>query len=664
MCGITGLLSATQKLGFEHVVLQMSNALHHRGPDDGGVWVDQEHGIGLGHRRLSVIDLSPAGHQPMQSSSDRYVIAFNGEIYNHLDLREKLAEESRQSNEWRGHSDTETLLACFEAWGVEETLKRAVGMFAIAVWDRRERLLSLARDRMGEKPLYYGWCENGFVFGSELKALRRSPGFSNAISRDVLTLYLRYSYIPAPYSIYEGVYKLEAGCVLTLSLSATMKAPVSAPHAPVSGDGWAIQRYWSLHEQVMDGQSSLIHDEQDALASLESALKESIQLQSIADVPLGAFLSGGVDSSLIAALMQSQATGPVKTFTIGFDEDGYSEANYARAVAEHLRTEHTELYVGARQAMDVISLLPVLYDEPFADSSQIPTFLVAQMARQHVTVALSGDGGDELFGGYNRYFWGPGIWKKISLLPYGMRQKLCRMLITSSGDGRGGGQGINRLLPNRLQVALAGEKLQKLGQRLLDVKDIDEFYLSLVSEWRAPEGIVIDGKEPATLLANRNEWPGLDAPEQRMMYLDAMTYLPDDILCKVDRAAMGVSLETRVPLLDHRVVELAWRLPLQMKVRDGQGKWALRQILYKYVPRELIERPKAGFSIPLGEWLRGPLRDWAENLLDPVRLAQEGYFHADPVRQKWAEHLSGRRNWQHSLWSVLMFQAWLEAQQD
>lgn len=663
MCGITGFIDSHHSSSAGDL-RAMGNVLNHRGPDSSGQYLDKLESaqIGLAHQRLSILDLSPAGHQPMHSPSRRYVTAFNGEIYNHLVLRDQLEADSSTLIEWKGSSDTETLLACFDAWGIDATLKRTVGMFAIAVWDRQEKLLSLIRDRMGEKPLYYGWCEKSFVFASELKALREYPGFSNVVSRDVLALYMRYSYIPAPYSIYDDIYKLEAGCVLTISLSASSVVPATVPHAPCDGEGWGIKHYWSLQEQVVDGQILPIHDEESALISLEAALKESIQLQSIADVPLGAFLSGGVDSSLIVALMQSQSSLPVKTFTIGFDEEGYSEANYARAVAEHLHTEHTELCVSSQQAREVIPLLPELYDEPFADSSQIPAYLVAQMAREHVTVALSGDGGDELFGGYNRYFWAPGIWRKVSFLPYGLRQKFCRMLINLSANGNGGLQGINRLLPGKLQVTLAGEKLQKLGQRLEGVEDIDDFYHSLVSEWRATEELVIGAKEPVTLLSNRQEWPDLDDPEQRMMYLDAMTYLPDDILCKVDRAAMGVSLETRVPLLDHRVVEMAWKLPIGMKIRDGQGKWALRQILYNYVPSELIERPKAGFAIPLGEWLRGPLRDWAESLLNPTRLLQEGYFQVEPVRKKWAEHLSGRRNWQHSLWSVLMFQAWLERQ--
>jgi asparagine synthase (glutamine-hydrolysing) len=434
------------------------------------------------------------------------------------------------------------------------------------------------------------------------------------------------------------------------------------PEAPIDGDGWAIKQYWSLQDQVIAGQATQIHDAQAGLTELESALRKSIQLQSIADVPLGAFLSGGVDSSLIVALMQSQSDRAVRTFSIGFDEEGYDEAVYANAVAKHLSTEHTELYLSAEQAMGVIPRLPVLYDEPFADSSQIPTFLVAQMAREHVTVALSGDAGDELFGGYNRYVLGPRVWKKISSLPAGLRQKISALLIFLSNTSGAGQRALNRLLPTELPDALMMEKLQKLGRHLENVDSIDEFYHSLVSEWRSPEKIVIGGKEPSSIFTSRLQSPNLSEVENRMMYKDAMTYLPDDILCKVDRAAMGVSLETRVPFLDHRVVELAWRLPLAMKIRGGQGKWALRQLLYKLVPRELIERPKQGFGIPLGQWLRGPLRTWAEELLDPGLIARQGYLNARPIQEKWQEHLSGKRNWEHSLWSALMFQAWLQQQ--
>ncbi len=660
MCGITGFLPCPPD-DAALSIKQMTDALQHRGPDNSGIWLDQEHGVGLGHRRLAIVDLSPAGHQPMHSASGRYVIVFNGEVYNHLSLRKQLEAGGALQRVWQGHSDTETLLACFETWGITKSLQNFVGMFAFAVWDRQKRQLTLTRDRMGEKPLYYGWCNGSFIFGSELKALRRYPGFTNAIARDVLPLYLRSSYIPAPYSIYQGIYKLESGCMLTVDATGLYIDPASAPHTPCKNTGWILQRYWSLHDQIKKRESGIILDERDALSSLETALAESVRIQSRADVPLGAFLSGGIDSSLIAALMQGQATQPIKTFTIGFEEDGYSEAVYAKAVAEHLHTEHTELYLNAAQAMEVIPLLPTLYDEPFADSSQIPTFLVAQMARQYVTVALSGDGGDELFGGYNRYLWAPKIWQKISWMPYGLRQHICRLLIRASGmdlwTRYWGGS-------SRISIALAGEKLQKLGQRLQDVRDIDDFYQSLVSEWQAPEDMVLFGQEPDTLLTDRGRWPQLERVEERMMYLDAMTYLPDDILCKVDRAAMGVSLETRVPFLDHRVVELAWRLPLHMKIRDGQGKWPLRQLLYKYVPRALIERPKQGFAIPLGEWLRGPLRDWAEHLLNPVRLSEQGYFRSEPIRQKWQEHVTKKRNWEHSLWSILMFQAWLETQQE
>ena len=663
MCGITGFLSRH----FDDLALslrQMTDTLQHRGPDDSGIWMDQACGIGLGHRRLAILDLSSSGHQPMHSVSGRYVIVFNGEVYNHLSLRKQLEAGGALQRAWQGHSDTETLLACFETWGITKSLQSFVGMFALTVWDRQERQLTLARDRMGEKPLYYGWCNGGsgsFIFGSELKALRQYPGFTNPIARDVLPLYLRSLYIPAPYSIYQGIYKLEPGCMLTVDATGSYIEPAFAPHAPCKDTGWTLERYWSLHDQISKRESDMMLDEQEALSSLETALTESVRMQSRADVPLGAFLSGGIDSSLIAALMQGQANKPIKTFTIGFEEDGYSEAVYAKAVAEHLHTEHTELYLNAAQAMEVIPLLPTLYDEPFADSSQIPTFLVAQMVRQYVTVALSGDGGDELFGGYNRYFWAPKIWQKISWMPYAVRQQLSRLLVWASRNDLLRQQ---KGIAHRLPISLAGEKLQKLGQRLQGVRDIDDFYLSLVSEWQALEDMVLFGQESNTLLTDRGRWPQLERAEERMMYLDAMTYLPDDILCKVDRAAMGVSLETRVPFLDHRVVELAWRLPLHMKIRDGQGKWPLRQLLYKYVPRELIERPKQGFAIPLGEWLRGPLRDWAEHLLDPIRLSEEGYFRPEQIRQKWQEHVTKKRNWEHSLWSILMFQAWLETQQE
>jgi asparagine synthase (glutamine-hydrolysing) len=664
MCGITGVLTRHFDDASSRSVEQMTDTLQHRGPDGKGIWLNRESGVGLGHRRLAILDLSPAGHQPMHSGLGRYVMVFNGEVYNHLSLRKQLKDGGDRQKAWQGHSDTETLLACFETWGIKKSLQNFVGMFSLAVWDRQERQLTLARDRMGEKPLYYGWCNGSsgsFIFGSELKALRRYPGFTNPVARDVLPLYLRCSYIPAPYSIYQDIYKLEPGCMLTVGTLEPHVEPSFTPRAPCGDTGWTLQRYWSLHDQVINRESGMMLDEQEALSSLETALTASVRIQSVADVPLGAFLSGGIDSSLIAALMQGQATKPIKTFTIGFEEDGYSEAVYAKAVAEHLHTDHTELYLNASQAMDVIPQLPTMYDEPFADSSQIPTFLVAQMARQYVTVALSGDGGDELFGGYNRYLWAPNIWKKIAWLPYTLRQQLSRLLVRASkNDLLRQQQGIAQRLP----IALAGEKLQKLGQRLQGVRDIDDFYLSLVSEWRTPEEAVMTGHEPESLLLNREQWPQLERAEERMMYLDAMTYLPDDILCKVDRAAMGVSLETRVPFLDYRVVELAWRFPLHMKIRDGQGKWPLRRLLYKYVPKELIERPKQGFAIPLGEWLRGPLRDWAEYLLDPVRLSEQGYFKPELIRQKWQEHLSGKYNREHSLWSILMFQAWLEIQQE
>ena len=629
----------------------MALAIKHRGPDDSGAWADAQAGVALGHRRLAILDLSAAGHQPMQSEGGRYVMAFNGEIYNHLALRAEL-----EGTAWRGHSDTETLLAGFEAWGVEATLKKTVGMFAIALWDTRERTLHLARDRFGEKPLYYGWVNGAFVFGSELDALRAYPGFANPVSREALAQYMRFMYVPAPLSIYEGIYKLEPGCLLTMH---------GLPRFACN-DGLISTRWWALADAVVAGAQSQITDEAEALQALEQSLAEAVQLQSLADVPLGAFLSGGVDSSTTVALMQQQATRPVKTFTVGFEEAGFDESPHAKAVAQHLGTDHSELFVTSAEAQAVIPQLPTMYDEPFADSSQIPTHLVSKAARQHVTVALSGDAGDELFGGYNRYFWGPRIWSRLAWLPYPVRQGLGKAITrVPVGAWDALGVPINALLPGTQGIVRVGDKAHKLASRLRGVRNMDDLFMSLVTEWQDPGSVVVGSswrvETPPTGQPNPRNIPANLSDAERMMYRDSMGYLPDDILCKVDRAAMSVSLETRVPFLDHRVAELAWRLPLHMKIRGNEGKWALRQVLYRHVPRELIERPKAGFGIPVGQWLRGPLREWAEPLLAENRLASEGYFYPVPIRAKWAEHLSGQRDHTASLWAVLMFQAWLES---
>lgn len=643
MCGFSGFLDASSILpatNWQAMLERMGDAITHRGPDDKGVWLDVNAGVGLTHRRLSILDLSPTGHQPMASDSGRYVIAFNGEIYNHLDLRLKLGERA-----WRGHSDTETLLAAFEIWGIEQTLQRTVGMFGIALWDRNTRILTLARDRLGEKPLYYGWQEGVFLFGSELKALKQHPSFAGEIDRNSLALYLSYCYIPTPRSIYRGIHKLTPGTFLQVGVD-DRKLP-----EPV--------KFWSLKDVAERGQSEPFQgDDAEAVSALEGKLLDAVQLQQIADVPLGAFLSGGIDSSAIVALMQAQSTRPVRTFTIGFQEAGYNEAEHAKAVAHHLGTDHTELYVTSVEAQAVIPRLASLYDEPFADSSQIPTFLVSKMAREHVTVSLSGDAGDELFGGYNRYIWAT----KISQRPKILRKMLAEGLTALSPSAWNSlCSAMAPVLPKSMRFALPGDKAHKLAG-ILGSESQEAIYHGLVSVWPASAGVVLGSGKPATLLDTPASWATLAEFEHRMMYLDAMSYLPDDILVKVDRAAMGVSLETRVPFLDHRVVEFAWQLPLSLKIRQGQGKWILRQVLYKYVPKELIERPKMGFGVPIDSWLRGPLRDWAEVLLNEARLKHEGFFDPAPIRQKWGEHLSGERNWHYQLWPVLMFQSWLEIQ--
>jgi len=655
MCGIVGVLSTKYPSELENNVRSMVNTLEHRGPDDIGVWSDSKLGVSFGHSRLSIVDLSAAGHQPMFSSCGRYVIVFNGEIYNHLALRIELDKRSVSStingdhiqSRWKGHSDTETLLECISEWGIEKTLQESIGMFAFAIWDLQRRTLTLARDRFGEKPLYYGWVNGDFVFGSELKPFQIIPKFNNPINRDVLALYFQYCAVPSPYSIYEDIFKLEPGNFLTLQ------------HSDLDQKVIKIESYWQLTDAVSRGYANPIDNELEAVATLESLLSESVSQQAVADVPLGVFLSGGVDSSTIAALMQKQSSQSIQTFTVGFDKADFDESSYALAVARHLGTYHSQLHVSPDDVRAVIPKLPEFYDEPFADSSQIPTYLVCQAARKHVTVALSGDAGDELFGGYNRYFWGQRIWRKMSWMPSSLRGALGYSIQGISIDRW---DSLSRILPSKMGIRRMGDKAHKLAYRLKSVDSLDDLYRSLVNEWPSDIGLVLGAKRLSTKLDDTEIVKDLAESEHRMMLWDSLTYLPDDILTKVDRAAMSVSLETRIPFLDHRVAELAWRIPKHMKIRNGQGKWVLRQVLYKYVPRNLIERPKAGFGVPVGQWLRGPLREWAESLLEASRLQHEGYLNVDLVRQVWKEHLSGKSDWTARIWAILMFQAWLEVQ--
>jgi asparagine synthase (glutamine-hydrolysing) len=651
MCGIAGFLDVARATGSEMLkdtATRMANTVRHRGPDDEGSWIDAQAGIALGFRRLSIIDLSPEGHQPMLSATGRYVIAFNGEIYNHADLRKEL-ENCTAGAAFRGHSDTEVMLAAIEHWGIEQAVRRFVGMFAFAVWDRRDRLLHLGRDRIGEKPLFYGWMGETFLFGSELKALRVHPAFRAEIDRDALASYTRYGYVPAPYSIYKNIHKLIPGTLLTLDGGGEKTAPFPRP-------------YWSPTEIAEAGAADPFRlDETAAADHLDHLLRQAIRQQMVADVPLGAFLSGGIDSSTVVALMQAQSTRPVQTFAIGFNEADYNEAVFAKAVARHLGTEHTELYVTPAEAMGVISKLPSLYDEPFGDSSQIPTFLVSQLARRAVTVSLSGDGGDELFAGYSRYTLIASLWNKIKWMPHSLRRVAAGVLDQLAAPRWDRAfNGLQALLPlSRERYYPFGRKARTFADLVATVESPEGVYHSWLTKCH---GSPVLGATPRAVMANGKLDVNLDNSMQRLMYFDLISYLPDDILVKVDRASMGVSLESRAPFLDHRVVEFAWRVPVSMKVRNGQRKWLLRQVLYRYVPPKLVERPKVGFSVPMESWLRGPLYEWAEDLINEDRLRNEGFFDAAPVRQKWAEHIEGRQNWQSSLWNVLMFQAWLQTQ--
>ena len=644
MCGLTGFVAATGTSDdLAGTVRRMCDAIVHRGPDDSGEWIDADWGVALGFRRLAIIDVSPAGHQPMVSASGRYVATLNGEIYNFEELRRGL-RQAGLAPPFRGHSDTEVMLAAFEAWGAEGAVKRFNGMFAIALWDREERCLRLIRDRMGVKPLYYGFAGRTFVYGSELKALRQHPDFEGTLDRGALHLYFRFMYVPAPYSIYEGIRKLIPGTILTFD-PATRQTGTTV--------------YWSARETALRGLTHRFQgSEDDASRELETLLRDAVRLRMVADVPLGVFLSGGVDSSIVTALMQAESAVPIRTFTVGFKETAYDEAPFAAAVARHLGTQHTELYMSTADVLNVIPKLPAIYDEPFSDSSQIPTHLVALLARRHVTVSLSGDGGDELFGGYTRYFLGQQLFHRLSRLPSALRPVVGRALTAFPPRlwdrllALGG-----PFLPTALRQPRPGERIHKVA-RVLKGNDLDEMYFELVSHW---SNIVIDAPSPEAPVTVREEWPALADPVERMMYFDQISYLPDDILTKVDRASMAVSLEAREPLLDYRLVEFAWTLPLSMKIRAGKGKHILRRVLDRYVPPALIERPKMGFGIPLEALLRGPLRDWAESLLDRSKMRSQGFLDVAPIRAKWDDHLAGKGEWKHYLWAVLMFQAWLEA---
>jgi asparagine synthase (glutamine-hydrolysing) len=643
MCGIGGLWEqgSTSQETLVARVTRMARAISHRGPDYAGVWSNAGSGLALGHRRLSIVDLSPAGHQPMTSASGRYVIAYNGEIYNHRQLRADV--EARGAADWRGHSDTEVLLAAIEAWGLQGALERAVGMFAIALWDRKEQCLQLARDRIGEKPLYYGNVDGKFVFASELKAIRAIAP-APPLDRSALLLYLRLAYVPAPYCIYHGLRKVEPGSIVTVRKA---------------GAQVETRRYWSALEVAQRAHAAADHSSEgndaEQIEALDRLLRQSIRDQMVADVPVGAFLSGGIDSSTITALMQAQSSSRVHSYSIGFAESEYDEAPHARRVAQHLGTDHTELYVTPQEAQAVIPRLPTIYDEPFADSSQIPTFLLCQLARRSVTVALSGDAGDELFGGYRRYTFAQQIWQRIGLLPQPLRAAGAS-LITTLGPRLIGALAApaRALMPNRVPRNIAGMGMKAAA--VLRLGSIDEVYMRLVSQWHDPAQLVPGAAAPDWVEAALRTAPGSDI--ERMMFADLVSYLPDDVLVKVDRAAMANSLETRVPLLDHRVVEFALGVPLSQKLRNGSGKWLLRQVLARYVPPALFERPKMGFGVPIDHWLRGSLKGWSDDLLDPVALRDHGLEPA-PIMQAWREHRSGQRDWQYPLWTVLMLQAWL-----
>jgi len=622
----------------------MSDTLRHRGPDDEGIWVDENIPVVLAFRRLSILDLTQAGHQPMVSPHRRFVAMLNGEIYNYQELRSKLTS---LGHSFRSNSDTEVMLTCFEEWGVEESLKVFDGMFAIVVWDCELEALFLARDRFGEKPVYYGWSQDTFLFGSELKSIRAHPSFLGQIDRSALSAYVRYNSIPAPLSIYKDIRKLSAGTFVRVASDGDVKGPY---------------QYWTAKQVIDSAQEGQFSGAvSEAVTQAEATLRRAVRSRMVSDVPLGAFLSGGIDSSLISALMQSESSRPIQTFTVGFNEAGYDEADNARAVARHLKTDHTEFFLTPQNVLDVIPRIPQMYDEPFSDSSQIPTYLIAKLARGHVTVALTGDGGDELFGGYNRYRWHGRLWKWMARTPWNVKSIGAKIMQSISPTILNKvASPIRSLLPPTVQYSMIGDKLHRLAE-LTESRHPEDLFVQITSTWGDPSEVVIGGDEG--LGVNLSSMDSHKSFIEYMMYEDTMRYLPDDILTKVDRATMSASLESRAPFLSPEVLEFAWSLPLDLKIRNSQGKWILRQLLKKFLPAKLFDRPKQGFGVPLDGWLRGPLREWADSLLAVGRVKSQGYFNADLIAKVWTDHLSGRQNYQYHVWNILMFQAWLESEQ-
>lgn len=639
MCGICGILTFgldTQNL--QEAIHSMTDALCHRGPDSYGTWVDSESVLAFGHRRLAIRDLSPTGHQPMVSSCQRFIIVYNGEVYSHIEISGELEQSGRRL---KGTSDTEVILEACAEWGVQPTLRRLIGMYAFALYDRQNRELYLVRDRLGIKPIYWGRVGKHFIFASELKAIKNLKNWTPKLNRNALSTFMRHNYIPAPHTIYEGIYKLEPGCFLHVG----------------TGVNPTVERYWDLRSIAESGARKQIDNPINGfIDDLDLLLQDAVRRRMVADVPIGTLLSGGIDSSLVTALMAEHSNRPINTFTIGFKESDFNEAPYARKIAKHFHTDHTELYVEPKHALDLIDSLPHWYDEPFADSSQIPTALICELTRKHVTVVLSGDGGDELFAGYNRYDLGLRMWQKARIAPHSLRHLAARFILSlrmQSWD-----KFTRWILPYRRPPQL-GNKLHKFAHAIL-IDEPDEMYRQMLSHWTEPDAIVIDGHEPKGILWDSSVITTIPNFLDRMQFLDSVTYLPDDILTKLDRASMRVSLEARVPLLDHRVVELAWQMPRTLKMRNGVSKWALRQVLYRRISPDLIERPKMGFGVPFDRWLRGPLREWAESLLDENRLKLQGLFDPRPIRERWRLHLGGA-NWGYPLWNVLMAQAWLSA---